>query len=190
MVTPAMPLPQPGPAVRRGTSKAVPVVVSAGLGVGVFFGLVLGIGGGTSAPAGAPPVAAVTIDAGVPDAAPAVAAVVVDAAPPPVVIDAAVPDAGPPPVPVATLTFEVVPAGADIRLTVDGEAVDGTTSQLELPDGKRTVRVVGRASGYRTFDKKITVRGDQVVDVRLVKRRASSGGDDGPGLMDPGLIDL
>jgi hypothetical protein len=39
--------------VRRGTSKAVPVVVSAGLAVGVFCGLLFGIGTGTEA-TGAP----------------------------------------------------------------------------------------------------------------------------------------
>jgi hypothetical protein len=41
-----MPMQQPGqrPMVRRGTSKAVPVVVSAGLAIGVFAGLSAGLG--------------------------------------------------------------------------------------------------------------------------------------------------
>src|SRR5215813_5895935 len=34
----------PPPPMRRGTSKAVPVVVSAGLAVGVFCGLLFGLG--------------------------------------------------------------------------------------------------------------------------------------------------
>src|SRR5436190_24020305 len=37
--------------VRRGTSKAVPVVVSAGLAVGVFCGLLFGVGTGKEASA-------------------------------------------------------------------------------------------------------------------------------------------
>lgn len=41
--------------VRRGTSKAVPVVVSAGLAVGVFCGLLFGVGTGKNATASAPP---------------------------------------------------------------------------------------------------------------------------------------
>lgn len=45
-----MPMQRP---VRRGTSKAVPVVVSAGLAVGVFCGLLFGIGTGAEA-TGAP----------------------------------------------------------------------------------------------------------------------------------------
>jgi len=38
----------PPPMVRRGTSKAVPVVVSAGLAIGVFCGLLFGLGTGES----------------------------------------------------------------------------------------------------------------------------------------------
>jgi hypothetical protein len=41
----AQPMPRPA-VVRRGTSKAVPVVVSAGLAVGVFCGLLFGFGTG------------------------------------------------------------------------------------------------------------------------------------------------
>ena len=43
---PMPPMQQPGqrPAMRRGTSKAVPVVVSAGLAIGVFCGLAFGLG--------------------------------------------------------------------------------------------------------------------------------------------------
>jgi hypothetical protein len=36
--------PMPAPMARRGTSKAVPVVVSAGLAIGVFCGLLFGLG--------------------------------------------------------------------------------------------------------------------------------------------------
>src|SRR6476620_8117833 len=39
----AAPMPRP---MRRGTSKAVPVVVSAGLAIGVFCGLLFGVGTG------------------------------------------------------------------------------------------------------------------------------------------------
>src|SRR3982751_647736 len=38
----------PRPPIRQGTSKVVPVVVSAGLAVGVFCGLLFGVGTGKS----------------------------------------------------------------------------------------------------------------------------------------------
>lgn len=47
----AQPMPRP---VRQGTSKAVPVVVSAGLAVGVFCGLLFGVGTGKDAAVAAP----------------------------------------------------------------------------------------------------------------------------------------
>src|SRR5690606_35233546 len=47
----AQPMPRP---IRRGTSKAVPIVVSAGLAVGVFCGLLFGVGTGKEEAAAAP----------------------------------------------------------------------------------------------------------------------------------------
>src|SRR5437764_12153583 len=53
---PVAAVPPPKPA-RPGTSKAVPVVVSAGLAVGVFCGLLFGLGTGDTASASSDPVA-------------------------------------------------------------------------------------------------------------------------------------
>src|SRR6478752_957342 len=64
MATPGYPMGQQMPMggaapmqkpVRRGTSKAVPVVVSAGLAVGVFCGLLFGVGTGKAKAAEAAP---------------------------------------------------------------------------------------------------------------------------------------
>jgi hypothetical protein len=55
---PQQPMPAtaaPPPQVKRGTSKAVPVVVSAGLAVGVFCGLLFGLGTGDAVEAVAAP---------------------------------------------------------------------------------------------------------------------------------------
>lgn len=53
--------------IRRGTSKAVPVVVSAGLAVGVFCGLLFGVGTGKNAAIAAPSASNVK-EAGEPEA--------------------------------------------------------------------------------------------------------------------------
>jgi hypothetical protein len=157
----------PGPR-RRGTPKIVPIVMSAGLAVGTFCGLLFGVGtGGGSTSAGAAPGgndgAAVAIDAGA----------AVDAAPPPPV-DAAVAlvadAAAAPAVAVKiVLTFKVVPA-VPAEITVDGEKVAGLTHEVTVEDGARTVKIVAKARGFRTHEKEFAVTKDMVVVLSLKKR--------------------
>nr|MBP6632959.1 PEGA domain-containing protein [Kofleriaceae bacterium] len=175
---------------RQGTSKAVPVVVSAGLAVGVFVGLLFGVGTG-KAEDGDEPVASAgsgsgsgsdqgtaaagdpanldrlrsggapdarVVDAGI-DAVPAVDAATLDAAPTVVT---------------ATLTFDVVPA--DAVVTIDGVAVSGGTSAVELAAGKKVIKLVAKADGYRSYEKTLTVAGDETIAIKLPRRSGGSSG--------------
>ena len=169
------------PGAGRGPSRALPIIVAGGLAVGVFGGLMIVRGTGSSGAAtGAPKVDAGSIpvvirggpstghDAGVappkpppraPDAAVAVAPMPVDAAPPEIAR--------------AVITFDVKPTGAAI--TVDGEPVEGTTYECELgKDGAKKVDIRASARGY--FNKALshTITGDEVVRIRLGRRRPSS----------------
>lgn len=181
------------PPRRKPRSRALPIVVSAGLAVGVFAGLmiILGTGGegeGDKDTAATLPLA----DAGVapPDAAP----------PPDAAVDASPPDAGPP---TATLTFTIEPPIDELdrfTLEVDGQPVepgDNATHTVTLPfDARETkVLIVAKASGYYSKRLKETVEpdADKTIDIKLYKRRKSGGGDSGgsTGSTGPGgIIDL
>jgi hypothetical protein len=185
-----------GQARRRGTPKIVPIVVSAGLAVGTFCGLLFGLGtphdsapaaqgskdgakpdgtaskdgqGGAKAPDDKKPdqVAAGAVDAG---AAPADAAQAV----------VVTPDAGAPAVAKAraVLTFKVVPA-VPTEITVDGEKVAGDTFEVELEGGSKTVKVVAKASGYKTVEKEFSVTKDMSVPLPM-RKRGTGGAEDRP----------
>jgi hypothetical protein len=189
-------MPTPGPSRaaepprRKPRSKALPIVVSTGLAVGVFAGLMIIRGTGEEGQGDKDTAATLPLaDAGVapPDAAPP------DAGPPP---DAASPpDAGPP---TATLTFTIEPPVAELdgfSLEVDGQPVEGTSHTVTLPFDARNqrVQIVAKASGYYSKRLRETIEpdGEKAVEIKLYKRK--SGGDDsggtssgGPG----GIIDL
>jgi hypothetical protein len=191
-----------------GSSRRLPIVVAAGLAVGVFAGLLLvrARGGGPELPdpaaadeRAATAVRPATADAG---ARPAAEPAVADAAP--VRPDAGAPDAAPrhhhhhhheddvaeagseesSSHRTAVLRFAIRPPGVEgVRITVDGAAVDGASRPVDLSDGPERVKVVVRARGYLTWSRRITVRHDQTVRVELERPGPVSGG---PG----GLIDL
>jgi len=64
------------------------------------------------------------------------------------------------------------------KITVDKADVTGGTMEMELPaTGKKEVKVVVKATGYKTFEQKVDIEGDvTTVKVELVKRPTSSGG--------------
>jgi hypothetical protein len=167
--------------IRRGTSKAVPVVVSAGLAVGVFCGLLFGVGTGKNAAIAAPSASNVKKGAAgeakpEPGAAPtglgATAAMPVakagSAAPagsgsPPAVAAAGSAAAGAgagsakPAVEekkVLKVTFKLKPESAekDAKITIDGKEITGLVT--ELPVDTKSMKVEIKATGFRTLDKK------------------------------------
>ncbi|MBP9088645.1 MAG: hypothetical protein KBG15_21155 [Kofleriaceae bacterium] len=197
----AYPPQQPTLAGKRGTSKAIPVVVAAGLAAGVFAGLMLGIGpkqndaqpiastqlgSGSSeevaipAPgntASAIPVAVVTPDA--PVDATGSAAAVAAAVPVATGSDAGSGSSAPstPPEPVkklAKITFAIKPPGATAEIRIDGQVVDGGVAEFDVTDGKKHVEVTASAEGFDAFKKSFDVTRDDTLAIALVKKRSST----------------
>lgn len=235
----AVPPPKP---VKQGTSKMVPIVVSAGLAVGTFCGLLFGLGTGEPAQAdssssssssstdekkddtkptqtakaepakpaktepaktepaktepaagsgsgsaqpaktepaagsgaGSGSAAAKTEPAGAGSGAGSGSAQPAKADPTKV---------AEPAVKKPKLTIELTPESvvSSAKITVDGKAVDGKTFEVDLGKAtKKEVKIVVRASGYKTYEQKVEVDSDLAVKIELVKRPASSGGSSRP----------
>ncbi len=235
---------QPAP-VRRGTSKIVPIVVSAGLAVGTFCGLLFGVGTGepadasttgssadtkketaqtkpatpakpavvastspakpatTLAPAPAPAAAgaAATPAAGSAATTPAAGSAAAGTTSPagggkPTVADVAVKK--------PKLTVELTPASAaaTAKITIDGKPLEGSSTEIDLGKAaNKEVKIVVKASGYKTVEQKVEVDSDVAVKIELIKRPASGpvtvprpGGTPAPAKKKPpgggGLIDI
>ena len=170
---------------RRASSRTLPIIVGVGVAVGVFGGLMIIRGtGSSSADTGSEPPVLEGSSGNAenndkpndkpdeppvltpPDERPAegVAKVEGDAASPPVT----------PPKPekrTVTLRFEVSPSDADIE--VDGKPVKAGALALELAaDERKEVEVVVEAEGYEPWTKKVAVSStgdEQAVSVELKK---------------------
>jgi hypothetical protein len=190
------------PPIRRGTSKAVPVVVSAGLAVGVFCGLLFGVGTGKQAAVAAPSSgsnvkkASGTEEEPKPDpgAAPkGLGATAAQPVSPPnpgsgsgsaSVVAAAGSGTGSaaPAVieqkKVIKLTFSVKPdaAAKNATITVDGKEINGVVT--ELPADRKSMKIEIKASGFRTVEKKVElVPGDEMsIDLEMQKKPAGGSG--------------
>jgi hypothetical protein len=207
----------PPAGMRQGTSKVVPVVVSAGLAVGVFCGLLFGLGtgdeneakaGGTgsgTATARTGPQAAAAATNEVtnfksgeqkPDARMTESGVVLPAGTGGGTGSgsgsAAVADngtgtgsgsdaGGEPPESEpgkVVMTFQLTPPEAVV--TVDGNPVVNGTYVVDLGDKKKVkVRVVAKAEGFRSMDRKVDVNKDETFQIKLPKARSSGGGGGG-----------
>ena len=186
--------------MRRGTSKAVPVVVSAGLAVGVFCGLLFGVGTGKKDAQAAPskgtnakehevedtthlvetPTKPLTPTAELGKGSGAGAAAGSGAGSGSAVAAATGSGAGSgsAAVKLSKLTITVKPdAAAEVaKIQIDGKDIVGTS--IELPGEKKDVKVNVTATGFHSFDKKVDLVGDETtVEVELVKR----GGGGSPG---------
>ncbi len=184
--------------MRRGVSKAVPIVVSAGLAVGVFCGLLFGVGKGSEAVAAAPAKgsnAKPAGDATKPGAGAAPAglgaakpstptagsaagsgsavAAAGSAAPAAGSGSAAAGSATPTVVAPTTikLTVTLKPAEAmeKAKLYIDGKVVEGMTA--ELPVDTKSVKVNVRASGYHSVSKTIDLSAGQDLTVEFETAR-------------------
>lgn len=187
--------------MRRGTSKAVPVVVSAGLAIGVFCGLLFGVGTGKdeahASPAKGnnvkpppeepkPDPGAAPAGLGATTAAPVKPAVAAGSAAPaagsaaPVAAGSAAPAAGSAAPTVAEpktikVTFLPKPdaAAKDAKISIDGKEIEGNVA--EIPADTKSVKVEVKASGYRTYEKKLDIMGgDMNVEFDMVKRSSGS----------------
>ena len=194
---PPMGMPRP---MRRGTSKVVPVVVSAGLAVGVFCGLLFGLGTGKSdaapEPAQGTNVKAKTDEAPAPTPT-AATAPLKDPAPGPMIAQqgsgSAAPAAGsaaapaqgsgssapavkPPEAPkTVKLVVNIQPDAAArvAKIQIDGKDITGNS--VDLPADQKSVKVSVTATGYHSADKKIDLQGgDTTLDLPLSPRATSS----------------
>lgn len=229
--------------VKRGSSKIVPVVVSAGLAVGTFCGLLFGVGTGEVADASpstsetkkdepkqddspnpaasakpetkpaevkptvtAPASGSATQTAAAGSAAPAAGSAATPAAgsaatpaagsgstttaaagsaatTPPVGAGAgsaaAKPTVAEPAIKKPKLTVEVTPesVGATAKITVDGKAIEGNAVEIDLgKDAKKEVKIVVKASGYKTVEQKVEIDSDVAVKIELIKRPSTPAG--------------
>ena len=183
--------------IRRGTSKAVPVVVSAGLAVGVFCGLLFGLGTGTEAAANTTSASNVkkvdeTEAKADPGAAPkglgATPAVETKTPPPtPTVATPAAGSAAPPAgaKPAAAVEKKMIKvkiaikpeaAAKDAKITIDGKPIEG--AMAELPPDTKTFKLEIKTNGYHSHEQKMTLPADTAemnFDVEL-RKRATGGG--------------
>jgi hypothetical protein len=167
--------------VRQGTSHVVPVVVAAGLAVGVFCGLLFGLG--TKREAAQPSkgtngaklsaesqvqAADVSIGTKPPDK-PAAAA-------PPVAAPAA-PAAPPKPPPPGKIAIEIKPdnLAQSAKIFVDGKQVTGPKAEIAFEPGatKRSVKVLIQVPGYPDIARDLDVESDAesaiAFDLKAVK---------------------
>jgi hypothetical protein len=189
---PQGPMMPPRP-MKRGVSRAVPVVVSAGLAVGVFCGLLFGLGTGDqtasaepakgnnvhatsgddtsgAAPAGVGATAALPTRK--PGSANPVATATGSAAP---AAGAGSGSAAAKTADIAKLTIEVEPADAAsvAKIQIDGKDITGMS--IDLPADKKSVKVSVTATGYHSIDKKVDVTGGSETKVQLELTKRATG---------------
>ncbi|MBA3542361.1 MAG: hypothetical protein H0T79_22285 [Deltaproteobacteria bacterium] len=175
-------------AMRQGTSRAVPVVVSAGLAIGVFCGLLFGVGTGQdviASPATGTNAARIdkvddvtttqqaSNDATKKPAAPATGTT--PATPKPAAGSAG---SGTPAVAGAKLTIGLKPEtlAKTAFVTVDGNELKDGVMDVAFDAGgtKKTVKVVVKAAGYTDVEKTIEVDADTRVEIELLKAGKST----------------
>lgn len=197
---------QPPRPMKRGVSKAVPVVVSAGLAVGVFCGLLFGVGTGKKEAAAAPSKGTNASKTAKDDTTPTTPAgetqnkiTPTDKIQPKgmgsnvVVLNgsgaAAGSGAGPATAmagsaAVAPKTTKVVikvkpdAAASVAKIQIDGKEIEG--SSIDVPADKKSVKIAVTAAGFHSFEpKSYDVAGDDMtVEIELTKR---GGGGGSPG---------
>jgi hypothetical protein len=164
--------------VKQGVSKAVPVAVSAGLAIGVFCGLLFGVGvEKEEAEAASTPLAESEKKPTAPPPSPSKVATTPPAptktepATPPKVATTPpeTPEVAKPVKVIGKLAITIKPeAIASIaKVTIDGVELKGATYELDLsaekpadpkkPEVKKTVKVVVKASGYKDLAKNVEI---------------------------------
>jgi hypothetical protein len=210
--------------MRRGTSKAVPVVVSAGLAVGVFCGLLFGLGteqaGATTAPSTGNNVKPKDKD-DVPEAfapTPAPGAGKTVAVAKPADGSAAAVGSGSdaagsgsagsamPAILKTKIKIQISPEAAAkvAKITIDDKEITGNSTELEVGDKKKMMKIVVKASGYREakLEKEIDPKVETYeIEMPMTKRSSGSsnsgsrptvpgGGKKPTGKKPGGLIDI
>jgi hypothetical protein len=181
----------PRPPMRQGTSKIVPVVVSAGLAVGVFCGLLFGVGTGKHSEA-APEKATNNVkradDSFTPESMANPNVKIPDKNAPKGGSNAAVAKAGSADAAGSNAAAEIKPtkliveikpeaAAQSAKVFVDGKQIEGMSADIPLDPGttKKTVKVVVKAASYKDIDQEVDVEGESVtVKLELSKGRSTA----------------
>ncbi len=180
----------PRPPMRQGTSRVVPVVVAAGLAVGVFCGLLFGLGTTKREASAAPsrgsngatrsdepfvPESLANPNVKFPDknapktgsnagSAVAVNAGSAGSADPAAGSAGSAADTAEPTVKSTKLVVEIKPdaVAQTAKILVDGKEIDGATTNIELDPGttKKKVKVVVKAPTYKDVEQDIEVEGE------------------------------
>ncbi|HSR98189.1 MAG TPA: hypothetical protein VLM79_14120 [Kofleriaceae bacterium] len=176
--------------VRQGTSKVVPVVVSAGLAVGVFCGLLFGVGTGKhseAAPEKASNNAKRADDTFTPESMANPNVKIPDKNAPKAGSNAVAANAGSaaagsaaePAAKPIKLIVEIKPdaAAQNAKVFVDGKPIDGMTADIALDPGttKKLVKVLVKAQGFKDIEQEVEAEGESVnLKFELSKGRSSS----------------
>lgn len=206
MATPGYPQMMPGGPMpmggmprpmRRGAPKSVPVIVGAGLAVGVFCGLLFGVGTGDKKDKTDDKAVKVTATEAAPEGLGATAPL-----PPPkptmpavaagsgsatgsAATGSAAPAKVEPTVKTAKLVIDIKPdeAAKDAKIQVNGNDITGNT--VELPAEQKSVKLAIKTSGYHSIDKTMTLDmhpGDETkIEIEMQKRGAAPAGAGSPG---------
>lgn len=192
------PMGMPRRAVRQGTSRMVPVVVSAGLAIGVFCGLLFGLGTGEDAVLVQPKVSNnakasddfVSETLARPDVkgqmgkvgsgSPGAGSNAGSSAGSGAGSDAAGSAAGSavPAIPPVKLTVEITPESVarTAKVFVDDQPLDGNKMDIPLEPGtaKKKVKVVVKAPGYKDVVTETDAEGESItVKVELIRGKSS-----------------
>lgn len=175
------------PPARRGTSKALPIMVAAGLAVGVCGGLVLVLGTGSSDAATEKKTVAEGDSSGddKPDSTDKPDGAGNSGETPSIAGTDPKPDETPevkepekPKPAKITIDFEVDPEDAEI--SVDDDDVKDGAYTVELEPGQtKKVTIKAKASGYRNYSKEYEIAKNDTVKIELKKRSSSSSGSSG-----------
>lgn len=179
----------PRPPMRQGTSKIVPVVVSAGLAVGVFCGLLFGLGTGKrsdAAPRQASNNAKRDDDTSfTPESLANPNVKIPDKNAPKAGSNAAVAKgsgdsagSAEPAIKPTRLIVEIKPetAAQGAKVLVDGKPIEGMSTDIALDPGttKKTVKVLVKATGFKDIEQDVDVEGESVnVKLELSKGRST-----------------
>ena len=164
--------------IRQGTSRMVPVVVAAGLSVGVFCGLLFGLGTGkhaepikaTNGPRASAEsqIQTAQVDTGTkiparPPITPAAGSAAAGSAATVGSAGSAGSIAEPPPT-TGKLTLEIKPDNVAqvARISVDGKPITGLSTDVAFEPGvtRRTVKVLVQVPGYKDIERSLDVERD------------------------------
>ncbi|HVK73939.1 MAG TPA: hypothetical protein VM734_11500, partial [Kofleriaceae bacterium] len=89
---------------------------------------------------------------------------------------------GAPAVAITKVIVTFKPSVPTAEITVDGKDVVDNRYELEVETGKKkTIKIVAKATGYRTYEKSLAVGADIEHVIKMARRSSGGGGGGGGG---------